>query len=296
MSRTLIIVLFLVAPVIALAQADSIASWYPLHLADRWQYREIGGSEHGYLWTVDVVAETTTLSGTRYARLHDSRGGEDVYERVDTAGVRVIRWDPQTGAEVAVDSLAGALDDVRQGSRIWESLYRCSDIRLDTILGVPTMVRDWTALIIPNNYSYGIGKGFGIVGFTEIHADAGCGGYCGLLIEKVLQYARIDGVEYGTFLGVEGPEAVPSAFVLGQNYPNPFNPRTRIPYELPAAGHLRLSVYDLLGRELARLVDEQREPGRYAAEWDAGLFGSGVYVCRMEAGGLVRTTKLLLIK
>jgi hypothetical protein len=75
--------------------------------------------------------------------------------------------------------------------------------------------------------------------------------------------------------GHEG--ATPRAFALSQNFPNPFNPTTAISYQLPAASDVRLSVFDLLGREVAVLVDERKAPGSYEVQFDAAAMASGVY-------------------
>jgi hypothetical protein len=87
----------------------------------------------------------------------------------------------------------------------------------------------------------------------------------------------------------------PSHFALEQNYPNPFNPSTTINYELPRASHVTLTVYDLLGREVATLVDGLEEPGYKSVEWNAAGVASGIYLCRLDAGDFVQSRKLLLL-
>jgi hypothetical protein len=89
---------------------------------------------------------------------------------------------------------------------------------------------------------------------------------------------------------------VPQRFELGANYPNPFNPRTQIPYELPAASDVSLTVYDALGRKTAVLVDGFQPPGRYTVTVDAGTWASGIYVYVLRAGERVRTGKMMLLK
>ncbi len=89
---------------------------------------------------------------------------------------------------------------------------------------------------------------------------------------------------------------VPTQFQLEQNYPNPFNPTTTIAYQLPTAGTVSLAVYDVLGREVARLVNEMKQPGSYNALWDASSFPSGMYFYRLVAGGFVQTKRLVILK
>ena len=88
----------------------------------------------------------------------------------------------------------------------------------------------------------------------------------------------------------------PTSFALGQNYPNPFNPSTSIWYSVPARGRVTLTVYDLLGRAVATLVDEVKQPGVHSLTWDASNFPSGVYACRMTAPGFSSSRTLLLVK
>ena len=90
--------------------------------------------------------------------------------------------------------------------------------------------------------------------------------------------------------------SVPRTTSLGQNYPNPFNPATTISYELASAGRVTLAVYDLLGREVTRLVEGYQNAGSYRAVWNAPSFPSGVYFVRLQADGRVQTKKALLVK
>ena len=89
---------------------------------------------------------------------------------------------------------------------------------------------------------------------------------------------------------------VPEAFVLTQNYPNPFNASTTIRYMLPQSSFVMLAIYDLLGKEVETLVQEQRPVGEHAVLWDAGDLPSGLYFARLEAGDYVATRPLVLQK
>ncbi|MBN1997588.1 T9SS type A sorting domain-containing protein, partial [candidate division KSB1 bacterium] len=94
---------------------------------------------------------------------------------------------------------------------------------------------------------------------------------------------------------------IPVSYQLQQNYPNPFNPETTIRYSLPFAEFVTLTVYDILGKKIKTLVNENKAPGRYQVIWDGkdenGLkVASGVYVYRLSAGKFVQSFKMLLIK
>ncbi len=98
--------------------------------------------------------------------------------------------------------------------------------------------------------------------------------------------------------GVDRDETagIPSTFALHQNYPNPFNPATTITYDLPVRAKVKLVIYNLLGQEVATLVNGEQEPGRYNVKFDASGLPSGVYFYRLEAGKFVDVKKMILIK
>ncbi len=102
---------------------------------------------------------------------------------------------------------------------------------------------------------------------------------------------------FGVPLSVHDRQStVPDGFVLDQNYPNPFNPSTTIRYKVPASGHVRLTVFDVTGGEIARLVDGERYAGTYTATWSAGGVASGMYYARLEWNGFTLTRKMLLVR
>lgn len=101
---------------------------------------------------------------------------------------------------------------------------------------------------------------------------------------------------------ISGPNAAaetwsqPERFVLEQNYPNPFNPSTTIGFKIRDYGFVTLKVYDVLGREVATLVKEEKKPGTYEVTWDATAVPSGTYLYRLTTGTGSQTRKLLLIR
>ncbi len=89
---------------------------------------------------------------------------------------------------------------------------------------------------------------------------------------------------------------IPASLTLRQNFPNPFNPNTEIQFSLPRKSHVTLTIFDLLGRQVATLVSEELSAGSYSTRWDAAGFPSGVYLYRLRAGDFVETKKLLLLR
>jgi len=99
--------------------------------------------------------------------------------------------------------------------------------------------------------------------------------------------------------GVAGQGSQPEEFALQQNYPNPFNPTTTIRFSIPVGtGHAPsvLKVYDLVGREVRTLVNENLPPGNYDVRWDATGMPSGVYLYRLTAGNFSQTRKMTLVR
>jgi hypothetical protein len=102
--------------------------------------------------------------------------------------------------------------------------------------------------------------------------------------------------------GVADLPGVPKVYALMQNYPNPFNPSTRITYDVPKSAHVKLVIYDVLGRVVTRLVDGVQTANRYSVEWNASRVSTGVYFLRMEAdnadgsGNFTSVKKMILMK
>jgi hypothetical protein len=91
-------------------------------------------------------------------------------------------------------------------------------------------------------------------------------------------------------------ELTPSAFTLGQNYPNPFNPSTAIRFELPVRSFVLLKVFDMVGREVATLVNGFKDAGSQEVKFDASGYPSGIYFYHIVTDKYVETKKLVLIK
>jgi hypothetical protein len=181
----------------------------------------------------------------------------------------------------------------------WQQMYPTGDFR--------TMIMDFMGA---NFYFYGVDIGLRFDGQTFTNEDlTGITG--GAIVSSTVQYTGPTGgyLYVGTENGgvfrkalsissVED-ELVAQDFKLNQNYPNPFNPSTVISWQSPASGHTTLKIYDVLGNEVATLVDEYREAGSHEIEFNVGQaisLSSGVYFYRLQVGEFVQTKKMILAK
>ncbi|NOS85978.1 MAG: T9SS type A sorting domain-containing protein, partial [Ignavibacteria bacterium] len=136
----------------------------------------------------------------------------------------------------------------------------------------------------------------GISSFHFIDNNTGwCGGY-GFVLKTT------NGGNYITPVSVTG-EMIPEKYSISQNYPNPFNPVTNIKFGIPKSGLVKITIFDLLGREVTNLVNEQMQPGSYTVNWDASNHPSGVYFYKLEVrqagsstGDFVESKKMVLVK
>jgi subtilisin-like proprotein convertase family protein len=102
---------------------------------------------------------------------------------------------------------------------------------------------------------------------------------------------------YETTISVEPISTeIPEKYLIFQNYPNPFNPSTKIRFQIPKADLVKLTVYDLLGREIVVLINDHLGAGTFESDFDASLFSSGVYFYKLTAGSYTETKKMILVK
>ena len=98
-------------------------------------------------------------------------------------------------------------------------------------------------------------------------------------------------------VGTKDNEAIqPMTYSLQQNYPNPFNPTTKIKYSIPEASQVSLKVYDILGNEVASLVNQEKQAGTYEVQFNASSLSSGVYFYKIKSGSFIQTRKMIVLK
>ncbi|HTP13295.1 MAG TPA: T9SS type A sorting domain-containing protein, partial [Bacteroidota bacterium] len=156
------------------------------------------------------------------------------------------------------------------------------------------------------NYTTGRSMGRGVYRTANQGASWTYAGLDSLAVKKLISYGDTTYAitDDGIFVLMASPAtgvgrksgSTPAVYVLFQNYPNPFNPTTAISYQLSAVSKVTLKVYDLLGREVATLVDGEVNAGKHEATFDASRLASGIYFYRLRAGNFTDTKKLVLLK
>lgn len=121
---------------------------------------------------------------------------------------------------------------------------------------------------------------------TDYDGDEGGEVYVDIFAQRIYDVAS----------AAEDQPLTPRAYALYQNFPNPFNPATEIVFELPKSGHVKLTVFDLLGREVTTLVNGTLSSGKHMVSFDAGALPSGVYIYRLSAGSFQQSRKLVLLR
>jgi hypothetical protein len=109
-------------------------------------------------------------------------------------------------------------------------------------------------------------------------------------------YGAVIDVQYTSITGITSEQLNTMSFNLLQNYPNPFNPSTTINYSLAKEGHVRLTIYNAIGSQVATVVNEYRPAGNYSVQFNAGSLASGIYLYRLESGNYTAAKKFILLK
>lgn len=270
---------------------------YPLQIGNVWQYHDSYDSTYG--WTHKTIKDTIMSNGLTYIMLMaDNVGGYfDGYYRQDGSKVFYYGRYPtsdttyQDYEELWYDFSKTTGDTVRvtvQANPPDTITVRVIDDRIMNVFG--KMRRTWVFYETSKRTSVDILRQVAdSIGLIYVGGEGG--------IAFSLFGAIINGTKYGTITKVKDPhQFAPNTYLVYQNYPNPFNPTTTISYQLPAKNVVTLRVYDLLGREIAVLVNEQQDAGTYSTQWNGSQFSSGIYIAVMRAGSFTAAKKLMLMK
>jgi len=163
--------------------------------------------------------------------------------------------------------------------------------------GVPSV-----SVVQATPFNFGTGAGFKVAAYST---SAGLNGKMdefrayrrALSATDVANSWNVD-VSCGLVTGIGNKNnfEIPKNYLLSQNYPNPFNPVTKISFAIPKSGLVTLKVYDVLGKEVASLVNAQKNAGSYIVDFDASYLSSGIYFYKLEVNGFTDTKKMMVIK
>lgn len=289
MKNLLIIISSLIAVIINAQEKPDPASFFPTAVGNVWEY----STDHGFVRQV-INNDSLGSDGSKF--LFSDYQTEPLY-RVDTASLvyylpfalnwklykleadssvtwRVRTDPPGTFARVDKIYTANVFGKERYVKEI--GFYRPPYPFTDTTITEETVYERYVLLVS------GIGE------YYEYNYESGP--------VRILQGCIIDGITYGTVNVEEEIQTLPSEFILYQNYPNPFNPTTNIEYNLPNSAKVTLKIYNIIGEEVRKLVEEDQQEGKHKVTFNARGLPSGVYIYILNAGDKIHSRKMVYAK
>ncbi|AFN74773.1 hypothetical protein MROS_1536 [Melioribacter roseus P3M-2] len=291
MKSIYLTILFVFLTSIMFAQYDDPYQFFPANLGDHWEYTRAGGDLH-YTVLRDSI---DPKDSSRFIFFYDPPLYYGANYRIDRNynvfnvpqfdNRHLYKLNAQVGERWVV---------IVEDSSKWEESM-VSGIYEGYVFGKRTLIKEiqhfqlWirpdslidTTFLDVEKLAYGFGR---------ISRE----NY--VLQPLLLRGCRINGVTYGIVDVKDEATPIPSGFVLFQNYPNPFNPSTIIRYKVSAAGKITLKVYDMLGREIITLVNEEKQPGIYEVKFDGTGLPTGIYFYQMITNEAIQTKKMILQK
>jgi len=226
--------------------------------------------------------------GTFYSFANGVSGDGNTVTGSETGGAgfhRAFKWTQSGGFEFNIAGNFSQGNAVSGDGSIIVGDYSSGAFRLSATGGLEELNQVYSTLLTTGSELYSI---WDISSDGQILVGSGRNG--------------ITGQDEGYLLAVDGINSVDESqltlrnFVLHQNYPNPFNPSTSIQYQVSNISNISLKVYDVLGNEVATLVNEEKPAGSYEVNFNASKLSSGVYFYRIQAGSFVETKKMILLK
>jgi hypothetical protein len=285
---------------------DETFEWFPLAIGNKWVYNQYWFDEgwpgppiFTFAGTKNMeVTKDTLIENKKYFVVENEYISFEVFAprmflRVDSLTGFIYRYWEELNGEYIFHNLNPELGDTIFYPPFLENpYYILEDEQPINYLGIDTYERRYREYL-PCGCYHALIKGFGLAStyFSEFGGS-----------ESTLKGCVINGVLYGdtTFVvDVEHEQnTIPTEYKLEQNYPNPFNPSTIISFQLPVAGNVTLKVFDVLGREVATLVDEYRNAGSYNVEFriENLELSSGIYFYQLKAGEFLETKKMIHLK
>jgi hypothetical protein len=277
--------------------------WYPFSIGNKWVFENYRqefnppGIKEFIGLSIMEIAGDTSINGKIYYKLMN----EPLYWNIDVGLIRqdslnakLFIYLPEENEEVLYEDFLAQVGDT-----IWVDSIEYKILQNEepfSVWGINTYKRTIDYQFRFQEYELVKDIGLYELGFSDFFAR----------YTMELKGCIIDEVVYGdtTTVGVDNDETqIVSEFKLEQNYPNPFNPSTKIKYQIPASLNpskggilVQLIVYDILGNQIATLVNEEKQSGVYEVEFDGSNLPSGIYFYQLRAGDIVQTKKMLMIK
>ncbi|MBV6421145.1 MAG: hypothetical protein DAHOPDDO_02414 [Ignavibacteriaceae bacterium] len=275
--------------------------WYPFSIGNKWVFENYRqefnppGIKEFIGLSIMEIAGDTSINGKIYYKLMN----EPLYWNIDVGLIRqdslnakLFIYLPEENEEVLYEDFLAQVGDT-----IWVDSIEYKILQNEepfSVWGINTYKRTIDYQFRFQEYELVKDIGLYELGFSDFFAR----------YTMELKGCIIDGVVHGDTItvGVDNDETqIVSEFKLEQNYPNPFNPNTVISYQLPVTSNVTLKVYDILGNEIATLVNEEKQPRTYEVEFNVGTsrnlsLTSGIYFYQLKAGSFIQTKKMVYLK
>ena len=268
--------------------------YYPLEIGNRWNYYTtqwdpISGTIDTSYSSFKIVSDSVLSNGEKYFVVdHNDLTLLGKYVRCDKNNV--YYYDEYTENEDTVFRLNVDINDLWNVSFGSTAFVSVESIDTFNIFGYMSRVITFRldGLIL---YYVSLSDIFGPLYYYSSGEPPGTN-----YRDKSLYSCVIDSVQYGRTLLVDQKEISPYEFSLSQNFPNPFNPDTKIQYSVKNKQNVSLKVFDILGKEIATLVNEEKPAGNYEVEFNAEGLVSGIYFYRLRTGTYSSTKKMILLR
>src|SRR5690606_27654382 len=289
MKRYYLLILLMI---ISLGSDLSYSFQNPLKVGNYFQYTYFNFGGQNQYETKEVVSDTLLSNGLNYFKIKNVNTGGIVsysYEFINTQNLKWFVYNPSCSTADSNGNTIKANFMLDSGS-----VFQSCSPRIVTNKGVRQNYLGVQSIPFISLMEYPVHIDGQVETYMEFFGFKGSEGYQYVL---TLTGAVIDGVTYGDIVSINQlSSSIPDKFSLQQNYPNPFNPTTKIKFDIPQNAKVSLKVYDVLGREVANIVDSELNAGVYEYTFQGSAFSSGIYFYTLETENFKETKKMLLVK
>jgi len=254
---------------------------------------------------ITSITKDTIAYGKRFYWAVNFPSSNPMWIRFDTTTGNLYRFNSNNSCsyydhQSLIDSLWSGFNDSVKYCLSATEIPKCSDtsylnifgkLRQKKVFDINCSYPPYSSCSVRRLYIDSIGM-YGYIG-----SSSGGGGFSGH--EWQLRGTILNGVVYGdtSLIGLSIITTdVPLEYSLSQNYPNPFNPVTNIKFDIPKQMMVKIAVYDIIGKEISVLANEEMNAGSYSVDWDASNYPSGVYFYKITAGVYSESKKMVLVK